>query len=97
MVEAGDAVGHRVARGDDQHRHVDARAPQRLENIEAVLARQAKVEHRQVVGSVQQGELGGRAVAHPVNGVAVGLQAVGDRAADHRIVFHHQHSHGRPV
>jgi hypothetical protein len=46
---------------------------------------------------VQQGELGRRAVAHPVDGVAVGLQAVGDGAADHRIVFHHQDSHGRAV
>jgi len=94
-VEAGDAVGHRVARGDDQHRHVAARAAHRLQHLEAVLARQPEVEQREVVGAVPERELGGGAVAHPVDRVAGVLHAVHHGAADHRIVFHHQHPHAR--
>ena len=68
-----------------------------LQHLEAVLARQPEVEHREVVGAVLEAELGRRAVAHPVDRVAVALQAVGHGTADHRVVFHHQHTHGSSI
>jgi hypothetical protein len=55
VVEAGDAIGNGVARRDDQHRDLDARAPQALQDLEAVLAREPEVQHREIVWAPRRG------------------------------------------
>ena len=60
-VEAVDAVGHGVARGQHQHRHAVARAAQAPAHLEAVDVRQPDVEHHRVRLAAR--DLGQRALA----------------------------------
>jgi hypothetical protein len=60
-----------------------------------VAARQAEIEHHQVVVGRRQRRLGHRAVAHPVHGVMLGPQRIEHRFADHGVVFDQEEPHGR--
>ena len=51
-IEPGDAVGDGIARGDDQHAHLVAGAPDFLQEVEPALARQAEVEEDEAVRAV---------------------------------------------
>ena len=92
-VEALDAIGDRVARGDDQHRPRVAAPAQRAQHVEAFLARQPEVEQHEVVDVLGERHFGGAAVAHPVDREAVLPQTAADRLADHRVVFGEQQAH----
>ncbi len=48
-VEPRDAILHRVARGEDQHRRPDPRSPQAPARLEPIDPRQHHVEHNRVV------------------------------------------------
>ena len=74
-VEARDAIGDRIARGEDQHRARVAAPAHRGEHVEAVAARQAEIEQQEVVHVFAQRELRGAAVLDPVDGEAVLLQS----------------------
>ncbi len=50
-VEPADAVGHRVARGQHQHRQRHAGAAHGCQHVHAVLQRQAQVEHRRGIAA----------------------------------------------
>ena len=52
-VERGDARLDGIARGEHEHRHVDARAAQLLEHVEAVAIRQAEIEDHQIEVAAQ--------------------------------------------
>jgi D-alanyl-D-alanine carboxypeptidase/D-alanyl-D-alanine-endopeptidase (penicillin-binding protein 4) len=97
-VEPGDAVGNGVARRDDQHAHPVAGPADLLQQVEAALARQPEVEQHQAVGLRARGERRppGLAVAHPVDRVAVLLQRLLQRLADHGVVFDEEDAHGSP-
>ena len=77
-VEARDAIGDRVARGQDQHGPRVAAPAHRAQHVEALLARQAEIEQQEVVHVLRERELGGAAVLHPVDGEAVLLQSALD-------------------
>jgi hypothetical protein len=94
-VQPGDAVGLGVARGGDQHRRAVEPGAQRAQHAQAVAARQAQVQHHQVVGVVTQRGVGHVAITHPVDGVMLGAQQVQHGLADHRIVFHQEQAHGQ--
>ena len=65
-----------------------------LQHFDTVAPRQPEVEHHQRIRRRCDGELGLLAVADPVDRVALGLQAVGNALADHRVVFNEQDAHG---
>jgi hypothetical protein len=68
------------------------RAP-RLEQRQAVAARQAQVEEHRVVRRGGHRGVGLTAVAHPIDGVALLAQALARGFADHRIVFYEEEAH----
>ena len=93
-VESGDAVGHRVARRQDQHR--DRQSPLALaaQERESVTARQPQVQQQQLEGLAAEDRLGGARLVHPVDGEALALQSRAQRLADHRVVLYQEQSHG---
>ena len=92
-IEAGDAIGDGVARGQHQHRPGVAAEAHRGEDVEAFLARQAQIEQQQLVHVLGERELGGVTVADPVDREAVLDQAASDGLADHRVVLGEQEPH----
>ncbi len=94
-VQPGNAVGLGVARGGNQHRRAVQAGPQGPEHVQAIAARQAQIQHDQVVGVRQQCGVGHVAIPHPVDRVVLGAQQVQHGLADHRIVFHQKQAHGR--
>ena len=66
-VQPADALGHRIARGQHQHRRQDTGAANGRQNVQAVLARQPQIEHAGGIGLSPQLALGRLAIAHPVN------------------------------
>ena len=95
-VEAGHAVGNRIARRHDQHADAISGAADFAQQLEAGLFRQAQVEQHQRVGAVGgvQRHLGREAVLDPVDRVALLLQRSLERLADHRVVFDQEDAHG---
>jgi len=69
-------------------------AAQVLQDVDAVLARQAEIEQDEVVVVIGDGTLDGKAVAHPVDRVAVLAQAALDAFPDHLVIFRQQKAHG---
>jgi hypothetical protein len=92
-VQARDAVGHRVARRDDEQGQVARPRAQRLEHCEAGPARQPEVEEQHLVHAGRERRLGGAAVPHPVDAVARVPEPGGDALADHGLVLGEQHAH----
>ena len=72
------------------------RAPQPLQDVDAVAPRQREIEQRKVVEPMAECELGFGAVAHPVDRVARVLKARDHGTPDHRVVFDYQYSHCLP-
>src|SRR5215813_3625881 len=93
-VEARDAVGHRVARGEDQHRDREPALALAAQQREAVAPREPEVEQQQLEGLAAEHRFGGARLVHPVDREALALQARAQRLADHRVVLYQQQSHG---
>ena len=93
-VEPGDAVGHGVARGQEQDRGLHAPAAQPAADLEPVDAGQHDVEDDRVVGG--DGDPVERlfAAAGEVDGVALLGQPAAEQAGQPRLVFDHQDAHG---
>ena len=90
------ALGNVVARGDDDDGLLVAAAAKFLEQLHAALPREAQVEQDRGVVAGQRRGLAGHAITHPVNRMALLLQAGLYRLAQHRVVFDQQHAHGIP-
>ena len=79
-IDAGDLVAPAFARGEDQHRHLALVAAPLLEHAQAVLLRQAEIEHHGVVGLGVAEKMPLLAVEGGIDGVA-GLAQRGDELA----------------
>ena len=92
-VEPAHAVGHRVARGEHQHRRAVAGGAQAAADLEPVDVRHQHVEHQRV------GRRGGdrverrAAVLGQLGAVAVEPQRAVDRLADRGLVVDHEDAH----
>ncbi len=75
-VEALHAVGHRIARGDDQHRQRVAARTQRAQHVETVALGQAEVEQHEIVGLARRRAERRFAVFHPVDREAFAAQCL---------------------
>ncbi len=95
-LQAVDAVGHRVPRGEDQHRNLQALAAQLLQQLEAVFVGQAEVEHHDVEGRRFEHRPSSRSRSHALDGKALGGEAGHDAAGDQFVVFTDQYVHGEP-
>lgn len=93
-LQAVDAVGHRVPRGEDQHRNVQPLAALLLQQLEAVFVGQAKVEHHNVEGRGLEHRPRRRGRGHALHGKALGGQAGHDATGDQFVVFTDQYVHG---
>ena len=69
-VEALDAVLHRVARRQDQHRNLVSRTAQASQNFQSREPRQAEIEDHGRVLARLQCELRGDTVLHPIDAAA---------------------------
>ena len=93
-IEAGNLVAGGVAGGQDQDRHGLAAPARRVQHIHAGEARQAEIKHHQIESFALQREVGGMAIAHPVDGKAGLAQADGQAVAKLGVVFDKQDAHG---
>jgi D-alanyl-D-alanine carboxypeptidase/D-alanyl-D-alanine-endopeptidase (penicillin-binding protein 4) len=95
-LQAVDAVGHRIPRGEDQHRNFQALAALLLQQLEAVFVGQPEVEHHDVeFGSLEHRPRGGGG-GHALDGKALGTEAGHDAAGDQFVVFTDQYVHAEP-
>lgn len=107
-IEAGYAVGHSIARGEDQDGDGDAALAQLAHHVESVALGQAEVEQHEVehggagfrtggTGGAGRGHgvHGSLAVTHPIDGETVVAQTLAHAIADHVVVFYEQYAHGR--
>lgn len=95
-LQAVDAVGHRIARGEDQHRDFQALAALLLQQLEAVFVRQAEVEHHDVERGRPEHRARGTGRGHTLHGKTLRGQAGHDAAGDQFVVFTDQYVHGEP-
>jgi D-alanyl-D-alanine carboxypeptidase/D-alanyl-D-alanine-endopeptidase (penicillin-binding protein 4) len=93
QVQPVHAVLHRVARGQDQHRHVLAARPRAAHHLEAVQPRAAHVQHDEVEGLAAQQVVGGAPVVDPVGHEALGSERADQPVGQQGVVLHDQHSH----
>ena len=89
-VEGGDRVGDRVAGGEHDDRHPAALGAQLVEDLEAVHAGQADVEHHQVEAARERLVEAGRSVGGDGRLVALGPQALGHERGDALLVLDDQ-------
>ena len=94
-VEARDLVGHRVARGEQQHGRAHARATQVGHYGKSVFLRQHDVQHDHVVPSDFGPGQTRRAVMHDVGAVAVFLKDVRERPRQPHVVLDDEYLHAR--
>ena len=96
-VEPAHAVGHRVARGQDEHRRAVAGGAQPAAHLEPVHARHQHVEHQRVgrAGRQRVERLG--AVGGQLGLVALQPQRAVDRLTHRRLVVDHQDAHASRV
>ena len=92
-VEARDAVGDRVARGQHQHRRPDAGSAQPAADLEAVDARQHHVEHDRVVVVRLGHPERVLAAARDVGGEPLVDEAAADQARHPQLVLDDQNAH----
>jgi len=92
-VEAGDPVGHGVARGEHQHRVAPPARPQLAADAEPVALRHHHVEHGGVVGVEHAQVQRPLAVARPVDRIGLFAQPARQHLAQPRIVLRQQHPH----
>ena len=92
-IQAGDAVLHAVARGEDEHRHVAPRRAPAPQHGQAVEHGQAQVKHHGGVIPGHQGGLGADAVPDPIDDMVGLTQADLQRVAEQSVVFNQQDSH----
>ena len=99
VVAAGpepvDPVVHLGERAEDEHRRASALAAQRLNQREAVEARQHAVDHKRVEAVVQREREPVRPVVDELDHVAALAQALLQIAGGLDVVFDDQHVHGR--
>ena len=86
-VEPHDAVVHRVAGRRDEDRRRIAAGAHLTQNLQTVLPGQAQVQDHDGVGVGVEGEQGGIAVAHPVDGVVFAFETGHNALADHFVIF----------
>jgi hypothetical protein len=86
-VEPRHAIGHCIARGDDEHRDRRGFRTPRLEQRKPVAARKSQVEQHDVIGRGCDRRVGVATIAYPIDGVAFLAQALAGGLADHGIVF----------
>ncbi len=94
QVEAVDAVVHRVARGEHQHRHraafVHRGGAQAAQHLEAVHLRQADIEDHQVEALLRCGQDRLLAARGDVDRVPLGFQDATQTGGERRVVFYDQ-------
>ena len=96
QIEPLHTVMQRVARGQDQHRHLRVRhlgQTQPLGELQPIHAGQADVDDRHIEGLGPQHLFGALAAAHPIDRIACIRQAQLDAAGQHHIVFDQQETH----
>ena len=92
-VEASHAVIEVAARGQDQHREVDAVAAPRSQHVEPVAVRQAEIQYPDVVrGLVHRAGGFGDGAGH-VDGVAALVERRRNASREHAIVLDEQQPH----
>jgi len=92
-VQPGHAMGHRIARAENQHRRIVLASAQLLQHRQSVLTRQAQIEQHQIKGMAGQRGIRGKAILDPIHGPIFAPQTARNRSADHRVVFHQQDAH----
>jgi hypothetical protein len=94
-VESFHAVPQGIAGREDEDRNIVATQAQRAQHVDAALVGQSPVEQRElkVVQGVLERAFSVRAVAHPVDAVALIRKAADEAGADHRVVFGNQNAH----
>ena len=96
-VEALDAVGHGVARGQHQHRRAVARGPQAPADLEPVGLGHQHVEDDRVRRRVGERVQRLGAVGRQLHAVAVHPQRAIQSVAHRGLIVHHQDPHGPMV
>ena len=95
-VEAGHAVGHRIAGGDEDHRGRVAGLPHAAQHVEAAHDGQHEVEQHAVVGA-RGGELSAApAVRRDVGRPTLAPEYLRDRLGEPPRVLHHENPHASP-
>jgi hypothetical protein len=86
-VEAADPIRQRVARGEEQHRRLDAARAKRLAHIAAVGVRKADVEHEHIrwIGGKRIDSVGTRRNGPHLESLL--LESVADHSAQLMIVL----------
>jgi hypothetical protein len=92
-IQAAHAVGQRVERGEHQHRHGGLAGPQAAQHLQAVDARQADVQDRQVVDAQRQGPVGLLTVVGDVHRVSGLHQRAAQGVGKDQVVLGKQDSH----
>lgn len=95
-LQAVDTIGHRISRGEDQHRDFEALAALLLQQLEAIFVGQAEVEHHDVERGRLEHRPRRRRRGHVLDGKALGAKAGDDAAGDQLVVFTDQYVHGEP-
>ena len=92
-VEPADAVGHRVARGEDEHRRAVAGGAQPAAHLEPVHVRHQHVEHQRIRRADRQRVERLGAVGGQLGLVALQPQRAVDGVAHRRLVVDHEDAH----
>jgi hypothetical protein len=90
-VQPGDAIRHRIARGQDQDRRGIAPAPQRLQDLQPVHVRQPQIEDNRIVAFGRQDIERALAAIDQIDGKAPGPQRCLHPARKARIVLDDQY------
>jgi hypothetical protein len=93
-VEAADAVGHLVERGEDDDRRGDASRAQASQEGDPQTVGQHQIQQDEVVGHGRDRAVAGVQPLHPVHRVAVGRDLVAHGSAQDGVVFDQQDAHG---
>ena len=94
--EIADAIGHLIARADDQYRGLPGRAlPQPFQEAEAIHPGQPEVEDHQIMFLQSECRFGLPAIIHGIDDVAFARERGRQSLADLSIVFDDQQTHVR--
>jgi hypothetical protein len=94
-VKAPDTILDGVARSQDENGKLAALPPFPPQQLHAVEARQAEIEHDGHEGSRAQCKFRGDAIFHPIRVETALPEPRLERVAEQRIVFNHQNAHVR--
>lgn len=92
-VQPGNALLHRIARGEHQDRQLQARLAPALQPLHAIAPRQTQVQHHGIEGGAGQRGIGCGAMLEPVDGMAALAQPLCQGVTKQAVIFNNHQAH----